>query len=577
VFLAGIVVPVALAAWSSYRTAHGIIHRHSVRHQAEVVDEIANDLLALQDHARAQLDRLARDPTLVAALGRDAALPEPLLQAFVDLNPRWTELTVLDAGGRPVWGHASPAGAGLDPFFLDTVVRGRLQSPVEVGPRGRLTRFGASVVDRWHLRGAVTATLDLAVLDPALGSLRAQLATRALIWDDRGLVFGSNLTPDDERRLGALVDLRAIGRQVLAASDERVHLELTLGNEPLLLVATSVPETISSPTSDPGEHWFLATLAPASQSFAELRGFQRRILAFLLFVFLAVTAFLVWISRQVSGPLARMTGLAEAVARGRRDLRLAPTGRDEIGRLGRSLDAMAAALGRYERELVGQEALATLGRTSALVAHEIRNPLNGIRGSIQYLQLRFPEDPVIDEYARLMLDRVDSLARFVDSLLRFARLPVPQWAPCSVAELFERAVEPFAARVAARDVRVVRDPGEATALACDGDQIVELLGNLVQNALDAVDERGEIVLSARRSGDWTEISVRDSGPGVAPALRARLFVPFTTSKREGTGLGLVMCRIIAENHGGRLELEETPAGACFVLRLPRAAGGGPPP
>lgn len=568
VFLIGFTAPVLIAAWSSYRTARGIIERHLVRQQAEVADQIAHDLLDLEEQSRQQLNHLSRNPSLLGALGGKSPFPEPLLLAFSDMNPRWTELTVYDRLGRSVWTRGSAPKTGFDPFFLGTAMRGEMQSPVVVDSRGRSTRFGARVLDRWELGGAVTATLDLAVLDPAFRSLRAYSATRALIWDDRGIVFGSNLTQDEEHQLDAFVDLRALGRDVLAGSDERVHREVVLGNEPLLLVAASVPETISSATTLPGEHWFLATLAPVTQAFAELRRFQTGILFFLVLTFLAVAGFLLWISRRVSGPLIQMTGFAEALARGGRDVRVNQSGRDEIGRLGRSLDTLAASLQQYESELVGKEALATLGQTSALVAHEIRNPLNGIRGSVQFLQLRFPDDAVINEYAGLMLDRVDWLARFVDSLLRFARLPAPRWTTKSAGSLFARAIEPFRERADRARVRLATDAGRDEPIACDEDQIVELLQNLVHNALDAVGTDGEISLSSARTGEGIELRVRDSGPGIDPALRARLFVPFNSSKREGTGLGLVMCRMIAGNHGGMLELDESGGGACFVVRLP---------
>jgi signal transduction histidine kinase len=106
-------------------------------------------------------------------------------------------------------------------------------------------------------------------------------------------------------------------------------------------------------------------------------------------------------------------------------------------------------------------------------------------------------------------------------------------------------------------------------VTADGAQLVELLQNLVHNALDAVGRDGTVELVASRADGAVELRVRDSGPGLDPALRARLFVPFSSTKPHGTGLGLVMCRMIAANHGGELEAEEVERGASFVVRLPQ--------
>jgi PAS domain S-box-containing protein len=228
-------------------------------------------------------------------------------------------------------------------------------------------------------------------------------------------------------------------------------------------------------------------------------------------------------------------------------------------------------LGRAQRQLVQRERLAALGELSAVLAHEVRNPLAVIFNTLGSLQRMLrPEGD-----ARLLLDvaqeEADRLDRMVGDLLDFTR-PVP---PDLRPEPLDRvAEEALAAALApgAEGVTVVRDydPG-MPPVPLDPRQVRQAVLNLAGNAIQAMPRGGTLTVRTRAEAGFALLEVSDTGPGVPPDLRQRIFEPFFTTRAAGTGLGLAVVRRIAEGHGGSVELEDGGAGARFVLRLPLRA------
>jgi nitrogen fixation/metabolism regulation signal transduction histidine kinase len=214
----------------------------------------------------------------------------------------------------------------------------------------------------------------------------------------------------------------------------------------------------------------------------------------------------------------------------------------------------------------------------------VKNPLAPIRAAVETLRrLRARNDPEFDAYfdeaTRTVLDEVHRIANIVTEFTRFARLPAPQLQDVDVMEVARQVArlhEP--ATRATVQVVVARVP---PAVRADRDQIVQVLTNLVQNALDAVaskGEAGEVRVEIGAEGAATvSVTVSDNGPGVAPEIASRLFEPYATTKQQGTGLGLAIAQRIAIEHNGELSYVPTPPpgkGAAFRLVLPVE---GPPP
>jgi signal transduction histidine kinase len=221
-------------------------------------------------------------------------------------------------------------------------------------------------------------------------------------------------------------------------------------------------------------------------------------------------------------------------------------------------------------ELARTASLRSLGQMSAVVAHEVKNPLTSIGGVLQVLRKRFGVGTQEYDVVGKVLARIAELDRMVDELLAFARPRDPSRRPVSCGTLVDEAVtlfqqDPIAARVVV-DVHTAN-----LSASVDPGMLQRVIHNLLINAAHAMDGVGRIVLACAPVDGGVELSVTDTGPGVPEELRPRIFEPFFTTKARGSGLGLAIARQVVTAHGGSLTLRPVERGACFVVRLPVVA------
>jgi signal transduction histidine kinase len=219
------------------------------------------------------------------------------------------------------------------------------------------------------------------------------------------------------------------------------------------------------------------------------------------------------------------------------------------------------------------ESLARVGEMAAVVAHEVRNPLAGIKGVLQVVGGRLPLATAERRALQEAASRLDSLQRLTQDLLLFARPRPPAPGPVVLSALAREVAALVRAdpTFGALDVEVVGDPGRVIG---DAQQLRTVVTNLLRNGAEASGESGRVVVEVRDGADEVALRVSDSGPGVPESERERIFEPFHTTRAQGTGLGLAIVRRVVEAHGGTVTLEEAAvAGACFSVRLPRAIPG----
>jgi signal transduction histidine kinase len=232
------------------------------------------------------------------------------------------------------------------------------------------------------------------------------------------------------------------------------------------------------------------------------------------------------------------------------------------------------ALALTQEELLKRERLAALGELSAVVAHEVRNPLGVIFNSLSSLKRVLHPRGDAATLLDIVGEEADRLNRIVGDLLDFARPREPSLQPEDIRAVLNSAVVAARPMAGASGIRLeVRVKEPLSKVPVDGSMLRQALLNLLINAIQAMPGGGTVSLQAceEREGSiaHARIDVVDSGPGVAPEIAQRIFQPFFTTKASGTGLGLAVVRRIIEAHRGEILLESAPgAGARFILRLP---------
>ena len=246
-----------------------------------------------------------------------------------------------------------------------------------------------------------------------------------------------------------------------------------------------------------------------------------------------------------------------------------------------------------ETDVQRAKSLAQLGIVVAGLAHEIRNPLGGIRGAIQLLAAEIDPGPTATEYIDLVLREVDRLAKLLGELLELRPRGPGKPSPVNIHQVLDHVIALVDETAKQQATRIVRffDPSLPDVRG-DADALTQLLLNLLQNAVQAVaalpaGSKGEIRLTTRVETDYhlttgaprergrgrlLRVDVEDNGPGIPPDVQPNLFSPFVTTKPKGTGLGLAICQRIVSDHGGTIRFESDAGRTLFRLTLPAWEG-----
>ncbi len=414
-----------------------------------------------------------------------------------------------------------------------------------------------------RVRGCPMGTVTL---EANQGTFRNILEAAALrhgggyaLFDERGAVLrATGATTELHERIGAGV------RSALTDVDGGAPIGLAVEDGLLISVRSSASELAD------GGRWLLWTRSNDAQTRAQLNQlFRVAVMVLSLAVILSLTG-AGFMAGSLVRPLAALARSTERVAKGDFDVQVAETRGDEIGGLTKAFNAMASSLARYRQDLIRAEGFAALGRLASMVAHEVRNPLNAIRGCVDYLRLKRPDDELLAHHAEIIRLEIDGLNTFVRDFLGLARLPAPKREPIDLGELLGTHLDLHRAETAAQGVDIdLAFASTVAPVSLDAHQIRSVFENLTTNALEAMTSPGTLRVSIQRQGDEALVSFADTGPGMPPEVARQLFTPFFTTKDEGNGIGLATARRIVEAHGGTLDFTtRLGEGTCFVVRLP---------
>ncbi|MBN2468022.1 MAG: HAMP domain-containing protein [Deltaproteobacteria bacterium] len=289
-----------------------------------------------------------------------------------------------------------------------------------------------------------------------------------------------------------------------------------------------------------------------------------------------IAYYLSWIMLK---PIKRLVNASKAIAEGNWLMRVEEAGDDEIGQLIHDFNRMAASLEKKRNELeescqqlARQERMAEIGKFSAMIAHEMKNPLGIIRGAINILAKRGVNRETKETMVTYINEEVTRLNQLAEDFLVFARPHSPQKEKIPPPDMFAK----LKALSESRD-----DRGKGIAVRIESDdaidhiygdknQVFQAVLNLLVNGIQASPAGGEVVVAVRNEERGTMVSVSDSGPGIRPEDRQKIFEPFYTRKEKGTGLGLAIVKKIVEMHNGTITVGNSKSGgACFELWLPQ--------
>ncbi len=275
------------------------------------------------------------------------------------------------------------------------------------------------------------------------------------------------------------------------------------------------------------------------------------------------------LARSISSPLLKLTDFANRFISTPSNLPPPTGGPAEVASLSKAFAQMIADLERSKEHLTRAAKLAVVGEMAAAMSHEVRTPLGILRSSAQVL-LREPGlSPEGREVCGFIISETERLNKLVSTLIDSARPRAPEFQATDIAELARQAVAMLRVQAEKKAITLVCDAEDGVITACDHEQIMQVLLNLLLNAIQILPQNGKVLVSVRQRAGQVEISVADNGPGIPPEQRAHIFDPFFSKRSGGIGLGLAVVRQIVAAHHGEISVGESAMqGAEFRLLLP---------
>ena len=281
-----------------------------------------------------------------------------------------------------------------------------------------------------------------------------------------------------------------------------------------------------------------------------------------------------WATARITRPVRKLVDSAEKVAAGDWGATVEAASADEIGQLARAFNRMTGELVAQRQRLVQAERVAAWRELARRLAHELKNPLFPLQITVENMQRArdsFPDqfDEVFREGSATLLAELANLKRIVARFSDFAKMPAPEMQPVDFNKLAAESLKLLDPQLAKAGVaaKLELDPGLRPVQA-DPEQMTRALRNLVLNAIDAMPEGGALTVRTMALPHGVRLEVSDTGEGLKPEERERLFTPYYTTKTHGTGLGLAIVQSVVSDHGGRISVESEPGkGATFRIDL----------
>lgn len=226
-------------------------------------------------------------------------------------------------------------------------------------------------------------------------------------------------------------------------------------------------------------------------------------------------------------------------------------------------------LRRTQDKLIQSEKLAALGKLSAGIAHEIRNPLTSIKVLIHSLTAKVTDTETKEKDIKVIEDEIERVNQIINRFLDFARPKEPEFSWVDINQTLEETISLVSGEVKEQNVVLEKEMSSLLHVQADGEQMKQVFLNLFLNAIQAMPEGGKLRIKTNLKGQYIRIEIQDEGTGIPEEIKDKLFEPFFTTKEEGIGLGLSTAKRIIDDHKGSIEVRNShPKGTVFIINLP---------
>jgi len=315
--------------------------------------------------------------------------------------------------------------------------------------------------------------------------------------------------------------------------------------------------------------WHMVIGQPIGFAYARINQMEGTYIIMLLFWIAATMVTGIMLARNVEEPVKELKKGITKISEGDLSYKIKVNKLDELGELASAINRMTDELKQSQESLIRSERLASLGYMAAGMAHEIKNALVPLRTLTDILSISGTDKEFIAKFNELVPKEIERINRLSTDLLHYSRPPQPIFEDTDLNGVIKEAAKFLDVQAKKNNITIKLKLSPISEVRADAQKVVEVLANLILNAIEAM-RGGEITLTSREGIDDVFIEVSDNGPGIPPQNIDKIFVPFFTTKKEGTGMGLAITQRIMADHGGSIEVSSVfGQGSTFLLSFPK--------
>ncbi len=450
------------------------------------------------------------------------------------------------------------------------------QFPVkEIRASKLMTTFSIPFYNGSELNGLLFLEMDLKLFSRMLGNLAESIECHYLLFDGSGKIIAQGGQPAPGFTKTALKEYTTnlelfLQNPTFSFSQN----EMTVNRQKFFMSMLPVKEYIAFKEPIPEGRWYLGIVRSESSLLAAFR--TSKVIFFLVLIsgLLLAVAGTIFISQKITTPLGDLTRTASRFAGGDLDSRVKIQSNDEIGELTGGFNKMASELKMLIKDRQVNEQLIAVGKFSTVLAHDLRNPIEGIKLlSNEMIKKINPKSPEY-EHALAINQSVANLSNLINQSLDFARPIEAKLIKTDMIILVDQVLKDFQFKSVGLEKHY---PQNLPLIKLDVVQFKRVVANLVQNALDAcLSKKGDnkrIRITVRKIKTYVQLEISDTGTGISEQIKEKIFDPFYTTKPEGHGLGLALAQQIIKSHGASISFKSTLGkGTQFIIELPFSKG-----